>query len=370
MGILTPGNKRGVGAALLSIGDSLTEQRLAKEEKARHEEASAKEERRLQLQEQEAAQRRELNELNIQMKKAQWNNQQLMKAVSTSEFDETATAEALTKYMPDGLVWSHDKLRSSDDEIIFNIGAYEKKGAGVDGTGGVPTPKALAGGMSEKRFTSDDQYTAKEKFVNWVVAQSNPSAFLGMQMQNIQGDEQLRRSQKIHNKRMKEDPVYAKRFGEEQQLGALGVQQAQANVEKTQAETAKLKREPKDRTTPAQAPVSTFKSFTGKEVKQTAKDVEKAKQFASALNKSGLYEVTLDADDAARISNMKNDPKAQKLINNYRKQIKAGEMTLEEFSDKFAGTDLPQEFVTQMYERAEGMTSDSGSFWSFIPFVD
>ena len=347
-------DKAALGAALTTLGGELTKSRLEREELRRRKEAEAKEERRLQIQEQDAEQRREMNRIKLSMERVKYNNNLIKEAAVKSNFDPAVMGQAFTKHAGDGFVYTFNPTKSVANEdgsyskIVYDIGTLEKKGAGVSGVGGVPTVKQLGPEGTEKVFES-----AKDQQGNMISATGWLTRYTSTMV-----------NPDLAFARMEEDWT-----GEKRQQQMLDLQKKKAEVEaqtpqgklamKEQGLDIKLKEKKlagDAPTTSAQAPVSTFTGATGEDIKQTAKDVEKAKQFAAAINKNRDPKLTpLDADDAARIMHLKNSKKAQKVIKGYATQVANGTMTREEFVEKFADSKLPEDYVQKMADKIGAM---------------
>jgi hypothetical protein len=354
---------RGLAAGLVAIGKVEERDRKEAEEKRRYENEQNLKKRQLEMQEAESAQRQEKNRIENMMKKAQWKNQQMVKAAVGSNYDPRVMDKAWNQYgNNNGTSWKYNEQKSAaagNGVIIYDVGTPTQNADGSlkPGPDGKPEVKALPGSMSEMRFESQDDH------VNFFLRAQDPAWALAHDQANITAEETRRNAMKVHEQRMKQDPAYALKYGTDEELSRLSIEEKEQTVKlrKAQAGLAerKLSAGVAEQKTPAQAPVSEFTTASGSTKKQTAKDVEKAKSFAASWNKTeaGL-ESPIDADDAARIMDVKNSKAKQKVIKGYAKKVANGSMTEEEFKAKFEGSQLPDAFVQRMFDKITVMTPE------------
>jgi hypothetical protein len=341
---------RGLAAGLVAVGEVEERKKAEKKEEERFQAQSARAERQLRIQEAESAQRQERNKLDISMKRVQWKNQQMMQAAAGSNYDPRVMDKAFSQWGTNsGTTWTYNPQKSAaagKDVIIYDIGTTTKNSDGTikPGADGKAEVVALPGSFSEMRFDNQDDH------VNFFLRAADPAWALAHDQAEITAAETRANAQRVHDERLKSDPAYALMHGTKEEMAKLGIQEKKVDIRKKTAEAGlaekKLERGVAEQTTPAQAPVSTFKSATGQQIKQTAKDVEKAKAFAAAINKTA--EVPIDADDAARIMHVKNDSKSQQVIAKILDQTE----TEAEFIDAFGGS-LPDSFLQQIYLKAD-----------------
>lgn len=224
-------NKRALGAALTSVGEGLEKSRLEREELRRRKEAEAKEERRLQIAEQDAAQRREMNRIKLAMENVKYSNEQIKRAVVGSGFDPMVAGKAFTDHANDGLVYTFNPTKSVPNEdgtyskIVYDMGTYEKKGAGVSGVGGTPTVKQLGKEGMEKVFeTRKDEQGNMVSATGWLTRFTsdmvNPDRALARHEEKLTGE--IRQQQVLDMEaaraRLQEGTAQGGRAAREQEL--------------------------------------------------------------------------------------------------------------------------------------------------------
>ncbi len=291
---------RGLAAGLSELGRGIKEKEAKAEETRRFEEQSAREERRLQIAEQDAANRQEAAELANTMKQVQFKNQQMNAAIQRSQYEAGALGRAITNFGSAGEVYTHDKIRSAEeakrtgnpDAVVYKVSMYDKdpvSGKIRTGDDGKFVEIPFPVGQDEVVLESMDERT------RWATGHSNPEHMLGIAMSGMQAED-------LHK-------AAVRRSGELAEAAAT-TPQGVAGLDKTRAQTGKLKAETEvlKRGVGAKPPrKSSYTNLDGKEVdlgteeSQTArKEFEKMAKNITSLSSVG---------EAKRINETKNDPK-------------------------------------------------------------
>jgi len=273
-------NRKALGAALTTLGGVMQENRLEKEEQRRREEMESKEERRLQIAEQDAEQRRELNRIQINMAKAEWDTQQIKKACISSDWDPDVVGKAWSDYGNTGYHYSFNKTKSEQSpdgtwtKIVYDIGTVTKKGGGVEGVGGVPTIQKLGTEGQEKVFLP-----GKDENGNDVSAIGQVT----------------RHTSKMVNPNFSFSMIEAKVTGEQRQQEALKFEQMKAA---TAEETAQGKRKAEKE---------------GLDIKEQKLDIE-AKQAKNAAGVGDKGESVIDSLDGTRKVRSKEESQNDRAV--------------------------------------------------------
>jgi len=349
---------RGLAAGMTVFGQGIINKEVREEDKRRFDEQSARAERQLQIQEKAAADAAKMAELNLAMKRVQYNNKMLVNAVKQNDYDPTVTMNALNNYGPTGgrIYKKNEGESSNTGETVWDIGTYRMNKEGNpelndDGTFAWDLLPGDAGRISFKD---------KAELAQWVTPQLSPDVMLATDLAGITGEQTRQQANERFKQQATDDAEFLSKYAD-----TPAGQKILANQEKEKAELAKTKAETtlaksKAGLADAQAKAEPGKGTAaekqghytgvgGQKIEQTSQQVEKAKAFASALNKTGEFGV-VSPDDAARIMDIQNDPKAQSIIDKDMRALSAGSMTDVEFHEKYKSARLPKKFVQSLID--------------------
>jgi len=361
---------RGLAAGLTAVGEIEQKKKSEAEEQARYEAEAARQERALRLQEAESAQRQEENRLKNLMKKAQWKNQQMMQAAAGSNYDPATMAKAWNQFGNNsGTHWTYNAMDSAaagPGVIIYDVGTKEQHSDGTDkmGPDGKPITLKLPGSIGQQRFDNQDDH------VNFFLRAADPAWALAHDQANVTAAQTRAKAQKVHDQRLESDPVYRAKWATDKELAALNIKKKKADIEHTRAQTGLAKQELEKGV--ATKPQTSFTGIGGNTIPQSDKDADKAKAFAAAVNKMG--DATISSNDAARMMQLKDDPKAQAIVEQDLTKLSDGSMTEAEFRKRYKSARLPKYFIDEMIASADVPVEEGRSFWdkfvSRLPFVD
>ena len=362
MGLNWKGGLAGLGQGMQIFGKMYGEHLENEErrtlEREKMEQSKELEEQRFKAQREDAKIRNEQLKTQTMINRMKYDNEVMSKAAITARFDPEKLVPTLNNNSNTGYAFrfnaaESDKITASNPDgkkgFAYDVGVWktDPEGNPLLDENGKKIFMELPGDSKLQTWKNIDDYT------NWYSDLANPSMMWARYQNEKNADQLLEQARK--QQEMKDQSASGQAA-----IGLKGAQQAEA-----QARADKLTAE---KGADNKNYVSSFKGATGEEVQQTSQDVEKAKQFAGSLNKSGKFEKTLDADDAARMMHIKNSDGAQKVISGYLDKAKKGKMTEAEFKEKFKDSKLPSEFIQEMW--TEGMKDyvpeeekKEGGFW-------
>ena len=376
---------RGLAAGMSVFGQGIINKEAREEDKRRFDEQSARAERQLQIQEKAAADAAKMAELNLAMKRVQYNNKMLVNAVRQNDYDPTVTMNALNTYGPTGgrIFKKNEAESSKTGGIVWDVGTYRmtKEGNPELNEDGTFAWDQLPGDSGRVSFKD------KAEMAAWVTPQLAPDVMLATDLAGITGEQTRQQANERFKKQATEDAEFLAKYAD-----TPAGQKIIAAQEKEKAELAKIKAETKlakskagladaqakevpnagDAKKAQQA--GSYTGIDGKEHTQTSQQVEKAKAFAGALNKTGEYG-QVDPDDAARIMDFKGDNKSQAKVKKAVQLVDNGTWTKEKFKEELSTSNLPPEFLDKLLaDYMAAPAPEKRSVWdqifSRLPFVD
>lgn len=319
-------DKAALGAALTTLGGELTASRLEREELRRRREAEAKEERRLRIAERDAEQRRELNRIQLNMAKAEWSTQQIKKAAIGSEWNPEVMGKAWTKHANDGFTYTFNPTKSVQSEdgtyskIVYDMGTLQKKGAGVDGVGGTPTPQQLGTKGMEKVFENGvdeegNEISATGQMTRFTSQMVNPNAAFANIESEWTGEKRQQQALEFEKKKaaLAEETAQGKRKAEKE---GLDIKEKKLDIQAKEAE-AKGAGVPKGG--------STIKGFRGETV-NLSKEKSQTLRTALPIVSKRYSDVNTD-NDVWKIDQVRNDKAIRDNMNKQIKRVLDGDLT-------------------------------------------
>ena len=346
---------RGLGAGLQVFGQGMIDKEKREEEKRRYDEQSAREERRLEIAEQDAASREQMAKMNLAMKKVEYNNKMLVETIMKNDFDPEVTGQAFSQFGPaGGRNYSYNPIRSKEiGGISYDIRVPEtdpESGQPRIGEDGKILYKSLAPGSNRLEFSGTDANgnDARGQMASYFSPLMNADFMLAHELQGITAEQTFQQSEELFRKKAKADREFLKTHADTPQGRKMlaELERGEEQNKKTKAETSKLNAEA-GAAGLAKAPDSTVTSITGKKKPQTSQDVEKAKAFAHALNSSGEYG-KVSPDDAARIMEFEGDNDAQEKVKQAIQAVEQGAWTQDEMLKALKTTNLPKAFLQKI----------------------
>lgn len=339
MGLNFRGGIKALADAGVGIGQQMMQDERRQEERQYQEDRELRkeeiEERRWKAQREDARIRNQQLKTQTMINRMKYDNDQLVKAALVTEFDAAKLVPVINKHANTGYAFRHNPAASEviseqslegNEGIAFDVGVWEEDSEGnpVIGDDGKKKFIKLPGELGLQTWQN------KADFTNWYSNLSSP------------GDTWARYNREKSSAQILKEATEKQKMQDESASG-------KASIELTKAKTKEIK----EKTGTPKTGASSFRSVSGVDRKQSSQDVEKAKQFAGFLNKSGSFTKQLHADDAARIMDIENDPNAQKMIESYLNTL-----TEEEFKDKFRTNDakLPPEYVQKMWDEGQNAT--------------
>jgi hypothetical protein len=249
MGIGIKDIGRGAAAGLATLGSGLRRQRQEEEEQKRYETEQEMKERELKLREDEAAQRKEKLRLENLITKSQIAHGNLKKTAMASGYASKETgygapamAEALTKYLPDGLAYQFDGYAEDTGLPKLTLGTY----ATDDATGkvkadpGTGKPKFIPlYGEDTKR--SQKVFKSEQEWVNFIDSNLNPDWLVA-----VHADDRSYEKTRSRVKDQIADEVAKAEAVAGTKKGKSDIDKTKAQTRKLDAETAALEREAKN----------------------------------------------------------------------------------------------------------------------------
>ena len=351
---------RGLAAGMTVFGQGIINKEVREEDKRRFDEQSARAERQLQIQEKAAADAAKMAELNLSMKRVQYNNKMLVNAVKQNDYDPTVTMNALNNYGPTGgrIFKKNEAESSKTGGIVWDVGTYRmtKEGNPELNDDGTFAWDPLPGDSGRVSFKD------KAELAQWVTPQLAPDVMLATDLAGITGEQTRQQANERFKKQATEDAEFLAKYAD-----TPAGQKILAAQEKEKAELAKTKAETKLATSKAglanaqakQIPKEAkqakgedqLKSLNGELVTRTK---GQAQQDLEVFRKAGAkYSDVTSPQQAYWINEVKENPDVRKNFEMGVTKVINGDMTEAEFLKKVSSKGLSREFAAEFLAQAQ-----------------
>lgn len=355
---------RGLGAGLQSFGKDYTEAELAEEDKRRFDEKSAREERRLKMQEDEAARREKQAALELAMKRTEYNNKMLVEQVTKNNFDPAITGKAFSQFGPaGGRQYEYDPERSREigpDAVAYNIFVNETDSEGnplVDNTGAIKR-KRLAPGTNTLDFQN------REEMVGYFSPLMSADYMLASELKKKTAEDTFKVSQEYFEKQMQADNAFyekykgtpaGEKFRAEQERAGLENKKIKQQTMEAAAETKQIDAVTEQIGKPGLATDpknigATLRSLTGKEVVRTKGEAQQDLETFRVASKK--YGDLTSPQQAFWINEVKENPIVRNKFATRVQDVVAGKLDRETFLSEAAKTGLSREFAEEFLDEA------------------
>lgn len=295
-----------MGISLRDIGYALAEGTKTFMGSYQQEQAQKREEeRRLRLEEEDkrrweakradAELRNRQIRMQMMMDKTKMKQQQFVNSLSSSDFDPETTANAMTKFFPDGRAYIFDRAATMEarkaegatgEEVIFNVGTYDTNPDGTRklGEDGKPIFNPGPGPFNQMSWKH------RSDFVDDMARRANPQTMFAYQQQEM--DEKKARKNMELALELK------------QKTGETAKTKAMTQKYQEEAELAKARRTQPGQfrqQTAATATVDKVEGIDGKVIEMTSQKVNMAKEAAKSLG--GRFE-GITPEEAVRMEQM------------------------------------------------------------------
>ena len=350
------GNKvlAGIGRGLQEYGRAEAQRKKDEEILRLSQQELAMKERDLQIREQEAASRAEMQKLKMAQEKVLHNNKQLMQAFTESKGDPALMETAMNAYTNTGFKYQLNRAESDMEKgrYVYDVGVYKKQGdgglkAGIDGK---PEFEKLPLESGKKVFNSPEEFQAH------IIQVSNPEIMLANELDKTKSQSLMDRAKQMYIDKLATDKKYRAEL-EKTPEGQRFIEMHKAKIDSITAETAKTKKETDllgtktGKTTAAQAPVANVMDAYGKNVELTGAEKEMAVSNQKSMQTAGYKGISVQ--EAYRVAQLKDDPAAQQAIAEELDKVLKGESTPDQFRKYAKEFRIPRKFFDDMLMDAE-----------------
>lgn len=357
---------RGLGAGLQVLGQGIINKEVREEDKRRFDEQSAREEKRLKIAEDDAASRQKMAELDLAMKKVEYNNKMLVDQITKNNFDPVVTGRAFSQFGPSGgRIYEYDPVKSREigpEGVYYDIYVPETDANGnpLLTDQGTIKKKRLAPGSNTLEFQNQKELT------QYFVPLMNGDYMLAHELSKIKAEETFNQSVELFDKKMKADNEFyekykntpmGEKFRAEQQRAGLENKKLKQEINRSEAETAKTQAETEAIKNPAPAGLKpkdvggTMQSLTGKEVKRTKGEAQQDLETFRVASKK--YNDVTSPQQAFWINEIKENPTIRKKFSDRVQQVIEGTTARAEFLAQAAKLGLSREFAAEFLDQAE-----------------
>lgn len=357
---------RGLAAGAQVFGQGIIEKEKREKEEARLAEQSSREERRLKLQEQESAIKQQQAQMNLAMKKVEFNNKMLVDTVVKNKYDPEVTGRAFSQYGPTGgRQYHYDPIRSAElgeGAIAYRISVYEtgEDGNPLIGDNGQIKEKPLAPGSNTLEFSGIDEEgrDPKAQMVSYFTPLMAPEIMLAHEIQGITSEDTYQRSKDFFEREARDKKEFLAKHADTPQgremIAKLEKERATADIEMEKAK--RLKAGLAEKPT-AKIHESELKSLTGTTVKRSKGE---AQQDLTTLRIAAeKYDDVTSVQQAYWINEVKDNPQIRKQFMTGIDAVLDERLTEEQFVQKLTAKGLSKEFATEMLNSAR----DSQEEW-------
>jgi hypothetical protein len=347
---------RGLAGGLIAAGTIKEQKDLEAEEKRRYDEEAARKERELQIQEQDAKQRKEMNELKLRQERVLYRNKMLMQSYAESKGNAKAIGQALSNWSMNGTHYEYNKEKSVNGEVVYDLYTTKKKADGgleMDPMTGEAKRERLPLTTGEARFKN------MEDLDKHLIRSADPTYMMAMAMEEDLGEIRRKNAKNLMIDKLALD----KEFRAEQEKTPEGqrfIEKHKAEIEHKQAQTGKLKAETNviesgkgGKTPTSQVPVAHSKDIYGIQRPMTDAEKQIAVQNQDSLEKAGYKGITVQ--EARRVTELKSDTDNQQIIADALKEVQAGSMTRKEFRDLHKKYNVPKKMFNDMLDQMDEM---------------